>query len=77
MSCSVGGRCSSDPALLQVWCRLAAVAPIRPLAWKPSYAVGAAQEKKRKKKKKKRKEKKEIKTSILKHIISIPQNLPV
>ena len=33
-----------DPALLWLWCRLAAVAPIRPLAWEPPYAVGAAQE---------------------------------
>ena len=26
----------------EVWCRLAAVAPIRLLAWEPPYAVGAA-----------------------------------
>ena len=31
-----------DPVLLWLWCRLAAVAPIRPLAWEPPYAVGAA-----------------------------------
>ena len=31
-----------NPALLWPWCRLAAVAPIRPLAWKPPYATGAA-----------------------------------
>ena len=38
-----------------------AAAPIRPLAWEPPYATGAAQEmpKKTKKKKKKRKKKKE------------------
>ena len=41
MSCGVGHRCSSDPPLL--WpCRLAAVAPIWPLAWEPPYAVDVA-----------------------------------
>ena len=30
--------------LLWLWCRLVATAPIRPLAWEPPYAVGAAQE---------------------------------
>ena len=35
--------------LLRLWCRLAAVAPIRPLAWEPLYAVGAALEKDKKK----------------------------
>ena len=29
-----------DPALLWLWCRLAATAPIGPLAWEPLYAVG-------------------------------------
>ena len=42
MSCGVGPRCGSDPALLWLLCRLAAVALIRPLAWEPPYAVGAA-----------------------------------
>ena len=40
----VGCRRGSDPALLWLWCRPAAPAPIRPLAWEPPYAVGAAQE---------------------------------
>ena len=31
-----------DPALLWLWCRPAAIAPIQPLAWEPPYAVGAA-----------------------------------
>ena len=31
-----------DAALLWLWCRPAATAPIRPLAWEPPYAVGAA-----------------------------------
>ena len=33
-----------DPTLLWLWCRLAAPALIRPLAWEPPYAAGAAQE---------------------------------
>ena len=50
MSCGVGHRHGSDPALLWLWCRLVATAPIRPLAWEPPYAVGAALEKTKKKK---------------------------
>ena len=42
VSCGVDCRCSSDPALLLLWCRLAAVAPIRPLAWKLPCATGEA-----------------------------------
>ena len=42
MSCGVGRRHSLDLALLWFWHRLAAVAPIRPLAWEPPYAAGAA-----------------------------------
>ena len=45
MSCGVGHRCSSNLTLLWLWCRLVATAPIRPLAWKPPHAVGAALEK--------------------------------
>ena len=44
VSCGVGCRRGSDPALLWLWRRLVAMAPIRPLAWEPPYAVGAAQE---------------------------------
>ena len=36
----VGCRCSSDLALL--WQRPAAAAPMRPLAWEPPHAAGAA-----------------------------------
>ena len=39
-SCGVGQRCGSDLALLWLWCRLAAAAPIKPLAWELPYAVG-------------------------------------
>ena len=50
MSCGVGHRCSLDSELLWLWCRLAAVALIGPLAWEPPYAVGAALKSKKKKK---------------------------
>ena len=32
----------SKPAMLWLWCRLAAAAPIRPLAWEFPYATGVA-----------------------------------
>ena len=51
MSCGVGRRGSSDPTLLGLWCRLAAVAPIQLLSWELPYAVGATLFKKKKKKK--------------------------
>ena len=37
--CSVGRRPGSDPALLWLWRRPAAVALIGPLAWDPPYAM--------------------------------------
>ena len=49
LSAVVGGRHSLDLALLWLWCRLAAVASIRPLAWEPPYAAGAALKSKKKK----------------------------
>ena len=42
MSCAVGCKCSMDLVLLWLWCRPAAVAPIRPLAWEPLRAMGVA-----------------------------------
>ena len=42
MSCGVGHRCGSDPALLWLWRRPAVAALILPLAWEPPYAMGAA-----------------------------------
>ena len=42
MSCGVGRRRGSDPALLWLWCRRAPTAPVRPLAWEPPCAAGAA-----------------------------------
>ena len=44
VSCGVGCRRGSDPALLWLWRRPVATAPIQPLAWEPPYAAGAAQE---------------------------------
>ena len=42
MSCGVGRRCGWDLGWLWLWRRLAAVAPIRPLAWKLPHAMGMA-----------------------------------
>ena len=51
MSCGVGHRRGSDPALLWLWRRPAATAPIGPLAWEPPHAAGAALEKAKRQKK--------------------------
>ena len=56
MSYGVGCRHCSDPAMLWLWCTLAATAPIRPLAWQPPHAVGAALEKAKRQKRKGKKE---------------------
>ena len=53
VSCGVGRRRGSDPVLLWLWRRPVATAPIRPLAWEPPYAAGAAQEIAKRQKKKK------------------------
>ena len=42
MNYGIDHRHSSDLALLWLWCKPAATAPIRPLAWEPSHAVCAA-----------------------------------
>ena len=47
MSCGVGRRHGLDLALLWLWRRLAAPAPIRPLAWELPYAMGVAPKKKK------------------------------
>ena len=53
MSCGVGCRCGSDPALLWLWPRPAATAPIQPLAWEsPSICHGKQPQKRQKDKKK-------------------------
>ena len=51
MSCGVGHRRGLDLALLCLWHRPAAVAPIKPLAWEPPYAMNAALKRKKKKEK--------------------------
>ena len=59
MSCGIGCRRGSYPALLWLWCRQAATAPIRPLIWEPPSAAEAAQEMAKRQKKEKEKKKKE------------------
>ena len=44
----VGHRLSLDPALLWLWGRPGATAPIRPLAWEFPYASGVALKKSKK-----------------------------
>ena len=53
MSCGVGCRHSWYPTSLWLWCRLAAAAPIWPLAWEFPCALGATLKSQKKKKKKK------------------------
>ena len=60
MSCGIGHRRGLDPVLLWLWCRLAATASIRPLAWEPPYAAGAALEQAKKDQKKKKKKTEEV-----------------
>ena len=42
MSCGVDRRLGSDLALLWLWNRPAATAPIPPITWEPPYAMNAA-----------------------------------
>ena len=49
MSCGVGHRHSVDPALLWLWHRPTAAAPIRPLAWELPCAASEGHKKERKK----------------------------
>ena len=55
VSCDAGRRRGSDLALLWLWRRPAATAPIRPLAWEPPYAAVVALEKTKEKEKKENK----------------------
>ena len=66
MSCGVGRRRRSDPAMLWLWRRPAAVAPNRSLAWEPLYAVGAAL--------KRQKDKKKNEKETLKQYLSMSQD---
>ena len=49
MNCGIGRRLDLDLALLWLWRRPSATAPIRPLAWEHPYAVGAALKREKKK----------------------------
>ena len=49
MSHGVGRRHGSDPMLPWLWCRTAAAALIRPLAWELPYATSAAVKEKKNK----------------------------
>ena len=51
VSCGIGRGWGSDPKLLWLWRRPAAVALIGPLAWEPPFALGVALENAKKKKK--------------------------
>ena len=53
MNCSVGFRHGLDLVLLWLWCGLAAIVPIQPLAQELPYVVGAALKKKKERKKEK------------------------
>ena len=55
MTCGIDHRHGSDLALLWLWHRPAAIAPIRPLAWEFPYAVGAALKRQKTKQNKKTK----------------------
>ena len=54
VGCGVGRSHCSDPALLWLWHRLEATAPIEPPAWEPPWTLGAALEKAKKQKEKKK-----------------------
>ena len=55
VSCGAGCRCGSDPMLLCLWCRVAAAAPIQPLACELPHAVHADLKSKKNKNKTKQK----------------------
>ena len=48
MSCGVGYRSGSNPALLWLWLRPSATALIQPLAWELPYVAGVALESQKK-----------------------------
>ena len=60
MTCGVDCRWGSDPKLLWLWWRPAAVVPIPPLAWELPYAMGVALKRKKKKKKDQDQQKEEL-----------------
>jgi len=76
VSCGVGQRCISAPALLWLWCRLAATALIRPLAWEPPYATGATLKSKTNKKKNLKEKNKSFSYSLL-YFLYFQSRIPV
>ena len=50
MSCGIGHRHGSSLALLWLWRRPLAAAPIQPLGWEHPYAMGLALKRQKKKK---------------------------
>ena len=54
-----------DLTLLWLWCRLAAVAPIRPLVWESPYAAGVPLKSKKERKEEKRKWLFELKATFI------------
>ena len=72
MSCGVACRRGSDPALLWLWFRPAATAPIRPLAWEPPYAAEAALEMAKRQKKRKKKKRKRSKANHMLSVLMFP-----
>ena len=68
MSYGVGRRVCSDLVWLWLWRRLAATAPIGPLAWEPPYVVGVAlkRQKETRKKERERKEGREEEMDVWK-----------
>ena len=48
MRCGVSSRRGLNPTFMWLWCRLAAAAPIGPLAWEPPHAVRESLKRKKK-----------------------------
>ena len=71
LTCGIGCRDGldpgSDPELLWLWNRQAAVGPTQPLAWELPCATGVALKKSKKKKKKRRGKKSQRKRDIEKN----------
>ena len=72
MNCGVGCRRGLDPELLWLWRRLAAIAPIGPLAWEPSYVERTAQEMA-----KRQKQKQKTKKTLCPALKGVARNLTV
>ena len=67
----MGCICGSNPVLLWLWCRPAAAALIRSLAWELPYATGAAPKKTNRQKTKKKKKKPKLPHDLVTLLLSI------